>query len=258
MQGWGLGRCMGEARTLPGGGTRMWLQTFLEHAASNVGDVAREALYSRGVTDEQIQQYGIGYIDADGEIPYLPVEAAPFLTWASTGRLRDVLVFPLTNVLGEVRGIQVRARERGRKNYSDFFLGEGEPVAFGLGQAAEALWTRREVWLVEGAFDLFPVQRHFPATVAVLSVRTTAGLIRVLRRLVDRVYLGYDNDPPGRSACARFVREHGRTFDVQVVQYPRVKIMGVPVPIKDTGDLWEAWGDEPLKAFVAKVTERVF
>lgn len=170
----------------------------------------------------------------------------------------DVLVFPLTNVLGEIRGLQVRAMDRDKKAYSDFFHGQGEPVTFGLGEAARAMWERRAVWLVEGVFDHFPVERHYPATLALLSVKTPPALIRLLRRLVDTVYVGYDMDRPGRAAAEQFRRQHGRDFQVRVIDYPAVKKFGTGKIVKDPGDLWEAWGDGPVGAFVQKMVKGAF
>lgn len=110
-----------------------WLEDLVSASHERVDDRVREALWARGASDEQIETFQIGYIDQ--ELP--PAEyPANFLAWSGEGKkLADCYVFPLTNPLGEVRGLQLRSVERDRRDYMDFFVDRSEPVFFGLGQA---------------------------------------------------------------------------------------------------------------------------
>jgi DNA primase len=136
----------------------------------------------------------------------------------------------------------------------DFIEGKDEAVLFGLAQAIPHIWRTRSVFLVEGAFDLFPIQRHVPQVVATLTARVVDALVRVLRRLVRRIWLGYDMDETGRRGSDRFIKAHGDDFeDVSIIEYPKVKMISGKL-IKDPGDLWEAWGDTQLGAFLTKAT----
>jgi DNA primase len=227
-----------------------YLDTIVSFAHDQLDDDACDYLTGRGVTDEQIDLFRIGVLR--GEVPALPVlGAAPFYEWLKDGgSIDNVLVFPLTNVLGEVFGFQFRSLAPGGR-YREFFHGkEAEAVTFGLAQAAAGMWETRAVWLVEGVFDCLPLARHFPATLPVLSVRITDAMLRQLRRLVGTVYIGYDMDSTGRQAAESFRQTYGRDFDVRIVTYPRVQPFGKDRPIKDPGELWEAWGDDPLRDFV--------
>jgi DNA primase len=190
--------------------------------------------------------FKIGYLDR-----LLP-EGVPsdFLKWSQDGlKLSDVFVLPLTNILGEIKGFQFRSVDRKRSGYMDYFLDRREAILFGLGQAAPHIWKSRSVFLVEGGFDLFPIQRAFPAVVATLTARTSIQSVRLFRRLVTKVWMGYDMDPPGRKGCEAFKSEHGSEFEVYTVQYPKVG----GVQIKDPGDLWEAWGDVQMIPFIKSV-----
>lgn len=226
-----------------------WTQALTTFAAGQVSSRVREALWERGVSDEQIDLYQIGYLNR--ELPDgLPER---FTKWALSGdKLEDSLLLPLTTTLGEVRGFQLRHVERGRVGYSDYFLDRREACLFGLHQAISSMWASGSVFLVEGAFDLFPIQRATPAVVATLTARTSAQMVRVLRRTIRRVWMGYDMDQPGRQGIEDFVHEHGRDFEVYTVAYPRVngKVM------KDPGDLWEAWGDGQMIPFIKSVMAR--
>lgn len=207
-------------------------------------DRARETLWGRGVSDEQIEAFGIGYIGQELPGILLP---EPFVKWASD-KLDDCFVLPITNAIGEIRGLQFRHVERGRSGYMDFLPEQEEAVGFGLAQAMESVWKSEEVVLVEGGFDLLPIQRVKPAVVATLTARVTEPFVRLLRRLVRRVWIGYDNDSTGNRAYQRFLNQHGRDFDIRRLLYPKSLFGGKAA--KDPGDLWEAWGDTRLKQFL--------
>jgi hypothetical protein len=225
-----------------------WIETLVERAHANLGDREREALWMRGVSDEQIDLFQLGYLDCD--LPSLD-QADNFLSWCSGGsKLDDVFVIPLTNTLGQVRGLQFRHVEKERTGYMDYMPYEDEPIFFGLAQAMTRVWNTKAIWIVEGAFDVFPIHRVIANVIATLTARVTTQLVGLLRRLVDVVWLGYDMDEAGRRACAQFVRKYDKEFVVHVVEYPRVLTLGGKGRVKDPSDLWEVWGDKKFGAFL--------
>jgi hypothetical protein len=230
-----------------------WENDLVAFSAGQLSDRERSTLYGRGVTDEQIRLFQIGYINR--RLPSLQ-GADDFIEWSHRGsKLDDMFVLPLTTMLGAVRGFQFRHVERERKGYTDFFLSQDEPVLFGLAQSMPHLWKTEGAFLVEGAFDLFPLQRHFPAIFPTMSAKVTIPVVRMLRRLVRRVWLGYDMDARGRKASFEFAREYGHEFDTRIVAYPKIFKVGSKELIKDPGDLWEAWGDARVGEFVQSITE---
>lgn len=199
----------------------------------------------RGVSDAQINLFRIGYIDR--EFPAdLPQD---FLKWANGKAIEDVYVFPLTNTLGDVRGFQFRYVDRERSGYMDYILDDGQPVLFGLAQAMPTIWRTGHVLLVEGNFDLFPIQRAFPGTISTLTARVPENLIHTFRRLVREIWFGYDMDAAGRRGIANFARDHGQGFVVHQIDYP-TPLMPNGKKAKDPGDLWEVWGDDKLGSLV--------
>jgi DNA primase len=224
-----------------------WLDDFVT-SVSILPDRVREELWARGVTDEQITLYRIGHLN--GELPSgdLPIR---FREWCGVGeRLNDVFVLPLTNVLGEVRGLQLRHVEKDHGGYMTYMEVNDEAILFGLGQAAPHLWRSGGVLLVEGAFDVFPIQRVFPGTVSTVTARLTDHFLRLLRRLVTHVWLGYDNDDTGRRAAQQIQRQHGDVFTVHVLEFPKVPLVGTTKVTKDPNDLWSAWGDTKFQEFI--------
>jgi DNA primase len=216
------------------------------YAAGRVDDRVRDALLGRGVSDTQISAYQIGHLDK--ELP----DGIPhdFRNWAN-GKIDDVFLLPLTNSRGEVTGFQVRSVERGKSGYSDYLPDKREASAFGLGQAMSAVWETRSAFLVEGVFDLFPIQRAYAPVLATLTARANPALVKLLKRVVDRVWVGYDMDAAGRRGCSEFARDHGRDLKVYIVEYPELK------RVKDPGDLWEAWGDAQLIPYIRDLTKPI-
>lgn len=230
-----------------------WLDTLVEFAQSNLGNREREALWTRGVSDEQIDQYAIGYLNV--ELPQSDV-TKDFLEWCWKGRrLDDVFVFPLTNTLGQVKGFQFRHVERERTGYMDYIPYEDELALFGLSQAMPHVWGSQSVFTVEGVYDLFPVQRVRPDVIATLTARISQQLVRVLRRLVDDVWLGYDMDDTGRKGCADFVKYQGQKFRTNVVAWPRVPKLDGKGLAKDPNEVWETWGDRRFGVFIKQLRD---
>lgn len=225
-----------------------WLETLVAFAAANLhGSRELEELWSRGVSDDQIALYQIGYLDQ--ALP--PLEGAEsFLDWSHRGaKLDDVIVLPLTNALGQVKGVQFRHVERDRKGYMDFFVSRDEPVLFGLAQAMPWMWEHHSVCLVEGAFDLFPLQRLMPGTVATLTSKVTGQFARFLRRNVVEVLMGYDLDTPGKKGIFDFQANYGADFKIRVPECPLIRLPNGK-PAKDPSEIWEAMGDEAFGVYM--------
>lgn len=225
-----------------------WLDNLTTYAQKSLGDREREVLWGRGVSDEQIETYRLGYLE-DG-LPNLDLCPDTFRAWSDDGRkLKDVFLLPMTNTQNQVLGVQFRYVDRSRKGYMDFLADDEEVSLFGLGPAMPHIWRTKSVWLVEGGFDLFPIQRVHPQTVATMTAKVSEPLFRILRRFVDDVWLGYDNDAAGIRGAQSFIKEYGDQVRVHEVRFPRVrKVNGEQS--KDPADVWEAWGDEQLGVFI--------
>ena len=229
----------------------MWLDTFVEFAHGQLGDREREALWMRGVSDEQIKVFQLGYLDR--KLPDVEGGDAFRAKYRETPWwLRDAFVLPLTNTLGQVKGIQLRHVEQSQKGYSDFAFHEDEPVLFGLAQAMPYVWETNSIWVVEGAFDVFPIQRVYPNVMATLTNRITDHVARMLRRLVDELWLAYDMDSKGREAVFRVYQQHGRDFKIHDVRFPRPSTLDGRGRVKDPAELWEVWGDDRLRPFLQR------
>ena len=225
------------------------LETVANFASTNMTEPVREALNMRGFSDEQIDLFRIGHIDT--QLPELD-DASEFLDWCWQGRkLDDVYCFPLTNTLGQIKGLQFRHVERERSGYMDFIPVGDEAVLFGLHEAMAHIWETGTILTVEGVFDLAPVQRQEPATVATLHARISKQLVAVLRRVVTEVWVGFDMDEAGRSGCEKFAHFHGDEFRVKPINWRRLDLPDGG-RTKDPNELWEAWGDTKFGVFLKR------
>lgn len=222
-----------------------WLETLVEEAQGFLGEREREALWTRGVSDEQIDRYQLGYLDRD-----LPTADYPpgFLKWWNKQPRDDVFILPLTNTLGHVRGLQLRHVDLERKGYTDYIADKEEPVLFGLAQAMPAVWETEKICLVEGVFDLLPLQRHIPPIVSTLHAGIPKNFWRILRRLVTQIDFAYDNDPQGIKVAFGTAREYAGAFRFNILQIPKVPFRDRYV--KDPNELWGVWGDERLASYL--------
>lgn len=230
-----------------------WLDDFTDYAQDLLGDREREALWARGVSDDQIDLYKVGYIEA--EIPELEYPKS-FSSWwkKHSWKMKDIYILPLTTTLGEIQGIQVRNVDEGIKGYNDYLAVKDEAVLFGLSQAMSHVWETGSICLVEGGFDLFPMQRHIPYVVSTLHAGVSSSFLRILKRLVRQVYMAYDNDSAGRSVAYKFKREHRDTFEaIEVLEFPKVPFKDRH--IKDPGELWQVWGDKRLGVYLRRLTD---
>jgi len=225
-----------------------WSDDFVEYTCALVNDRVLESLNARGVSDEQVKLYNVGYVHH--ELPSGIDFPEDFLKWCRQGALLDdCYVFPLTNILGEVKGFQFRHVERERGGYHDYLPGKSEAVLFGLKEAAQHIWQTESVTLVEGVFDLFPVQRHIPEVIPTMTAGVSEPLLWFLRRTCKKLTFGYDNDSGGRGAVYRFKKAHGKEFRVGDLVYPKLPMLNDKTT-KDPGDLWELWGDARFGDFL--------
>jgi DNA primase len=224
-----------------------WLDDIVNCAHARVDERVLDELAARGVSETQVSRFRLGQLYGLPDNLDLPKD---FIEWSHYGRrLDDVFVLPLTTTLGAVRGLQFRHVDRDRSGYMDYIVDKAEAVLFGLGEAMPHVWETGSIWLVEGGFDLFPIQKHFPGVVATLTARVVDPLISVMRRTVTDVWMGYDMDERGQRSNKSFARSHGEVFKVHQVSYPQ-PLTPSGKKVKDPGDLWETWGDDRVGVFV--------
>ncbi len=208
--------------------------------ASDAGTGAREYLAGRGLDEELVQGFALGYaadgwdnleraLAAQGFKPE-ELEAAGLVKRRGDSSgvydlLRDRVVFP------------IRDSRRRPIAFGGRVMGEGEPkylntpetrvfhksrTLYGAGEARDALRHSGYVLLVEGYLDVLAcVQHGFANVVAPLGTAFTDDHAKLLARQVSKAVVAFDGDEAGRAAAERTVGVFLPTgFQVSVLQLP--------------------------------------
>ena len=180
---------------------------------------ARDYLAGRGVTQELLEDYQVGWAPAgwDNLVRTLnvPAEVAIAAGVAKTnraGRLQDMfrgrITFPIHDVAGNVIGFGARllADGEGPKylNSPDSTLYEKSRALYGLHRAKSHIVTAGATVVCEGYLDVIGAAAADIST-AVASCGTALGSqhLQLLGRFADRVVLAFDADTAGAKAAAR-------------------------------------------------------
>lgn len=179
-----------------------WLTAVVNHAHANLlaldpGMLPRQYLRERGVTDEEIITYKIGYW-ADAPEPTQCSEE--FWKWCHKFGYNR-LTFPLTDPFGTPIGVQ--ARHLGDKGYENFVLKPRELFVpcFGLHVALPEIFRSNRVVLVEGVFDYLAASKVAKDSLATLTANLSNGQRRLLSRYVSMAICLFDMDKTGRRGC---------------------------------------------------------
>src|SRR5579864_8842504 len=189
------------------------------------GVQARNYLASRGVTPEQMAEFGLGLSDASGQQLVRQFEArfAPEL-WEQSGlvmkrqdgsgffdRFRGRLMFPIHNESGKVIGFGGRALRSGDEpkylNSPETPLYRKSYVLYNLHRAKDAIRKTDYSVLVEGYMDVIGVySAGVRNVVASCGTALTNTQVRALKRHSDRIVVNFDPDAAGANAAERSIQ----------------------------------------------------
>src|SRR5579884_3016672 len=191
------------------------------------GADARRYLAERGLRDETVARFGLGYAPPAGDAlvrhlraQRLPPEdalAAGLVLRRADGslydRFRDRVMFPIADASGRVIAFGGRVLP-GRSwpgepppkylNSPESPLFHKGQTLYGLAAAREAIRRTGYAVVVEGYMDVLALaEAGIGQVVAPLGTALTVEQLRLLRRLTDVVIACFDGDEAGRRAAAR-------------------------------------------------------
>ena len=187
-----------------------------------VGRDAARYLKGRGLTDETIQKFGLGYaqdswdalsryVHAKGFSQEQGVEAG-LLAQSEKGRIydrfRNRVTFPIVNVSGRVVAFGARAMSKDEQakylNSAESPVYQKSNVLYGLFHARDAIRHAGAVYIVEGYMDVLQlVQAGIENVVATCGTALTSEHGALLKRFSDRIILLFDGDTAGVRAAVR-------------------------------------------------------
>lgn len=186
------------------------------------GAIARAYLETRGLLNETIRDFSIGYAltawddllkTLTKQFPPLILEKAGLISKRGDhgqngaghfDRFRNRVLFPIRNPQGKVVGFGGRVLEEGEPKY----LNTAETPVFRKSEILFALDRQKVVGqplvIVEGYLDVITaVQAGVPNVVATLGTALTAAHLRLARRLSEKIVIVFDGDVAGIRAALR-------------------------------------------------------
>jgi DNA primase len=204
------------------------------------GSAARAYLKKRGVSDQIVKEFGLGYArnEWDGLLKHLrqkgyhpgQMERAGLVVKRSEGeghydRFRGRIIFPIRDISGNVIAFGGRVMDDALPKYlnsSETPLYSKSNTLYCLDSAKEQGRKLGYFVIVEGYLDAIACHQYgVRNAVATLGTALTEGHLRLMRRFADKLVLIFDPDPAG-------VRASLRGFDLFVASGMKVNVVSLP------------------------------
>lgn len=216
---------------------RMAAMFYHQTLLSDEGMYAREYLYKRGIDDNTIKRFGLGYSPDrwDGFKKYASDNGYSEEELSSLSLLvkkdnssfdmfRNRIMFPIINVYSKVIGFGGRTMEKIEPKY----LNSSENKIFNKGSNLYALNIARKnskldsIILCEGYIDVIALHQYgFSNAVASLGTAFTNEQMKLIKRYTDTVLLSYDGDKAGQNATMKALNIISKAgMRARILQYP--------------------------------------
>ncbi len=193
---------------------------FYRMLRSEKGAMGYQYLINRGLTDDTIVKFGLGYADNYKDSLYVYLKSKGYsddvlresglFTFSERGvydKFINRVMFPIMDVNNKVIGFGGRVMGQGEPKY----LNSPETVLFdksrNLYGMNYARTSRKDSLIIcEGYMDVIALhQAGFQNAVASLGTAFTSRQCLLMRRYTDHVYLTYDSDGAGVKAALRAI-----------------------------------------------------
>jgi DNA primase len=229
---------------------RQRLQRLLERAAayysnylweSKEAGKAREYLAARGLAEQTLRDFGVGFAPSAWDKILVAGQRAGFTVPEMYGvglvqrsqkgqeydRFRARIMFPIRDARGRVLGFGGRATRDDQKpkyvntSETDFF--HKSEILYGLDRARAAMAKENRALVVEGYTDVLALhQAGLEGAVGVMGTAITPDQVKTLSGVVDEVVLALDADEAGQEAMLRAQRvAGGRRMRLRVASMPK-------------------------------------
>ncbi len=234
---------------------------------SEEGLQAQKYLLGRGLDEETINRFGLGYAGKGGMDLYKTLKSLGHSDEALEGtglfngeksgmsdRFFNRVIFPIMDRSGRV--IAFGGRLMGTASKAPKYLNSPETPVFFKGSNIYGLniakRTSSDTYLLcEGYMDVIALHRAgFDSAVASLGTALTPMQAKILRRFTGRVALTYDSDAAGQAATLRAIPIlRGEGLDVRVVNL---------LPKKDPDEFIKEYGADAYRERLEKAEAAFF
>ncbi len=209
------------------------------------GKKVLDYLHNRGLNDETIQNFKIGFAPDSYETTHtmllkegfskkMLVSSGLALTQETTvdkiyDRFRGRLMFPISDHMGRVVGFGGRALKKDQEpkylNSPETAIYHKSNVLYGFSHSKPAIKEQKSVILVEGYMDMTTAfQAGLTNVVATSGTALALQQLRHVQPFVNTIYLAFDMDNAGQEAAKRaFDLTQEFDFSVKVITLPQGK-----------------------------------
>lgn len=224
------------------------------------GQKAMDYLKNRGLTDETIKKFGLGYSDVYSDDLYKYMKNKGYTDqdmktsglfkfdekYGASDRFWNRVMYPIIDTNNRVIGFGGRTMGDGKPKYintQDTLVFDKSRNLYGLNLAKKS--KRSGIIFCEGYMDVISMhQAGFDNAVASLGTALTVGQVNLIKRFTDHVYLAYDSDEAGTKAALRAL-EIMREFEMPA------RVISLK-PYKDPDELIQAEGTEAFEERIKK------
>ena len=227
---------------------------------SKRGEKGLAYLKNRGITDETIKRFGLGYADIYNDDLYRFLKCKGYTDEelkdsalvsidekrGGSDKFWNRVMFPIMDVNNRVIGFGGRVMGEGSPKYlnsKETKLFDKSRNLYGLNFARSS--RKKEIILCEGYMDVISMhQAGFTNAVAALGTAFTSGHGTLLKRYTENVILSFDSDDAGQRAILRAIpilKEAGLT----------VRVLDL-TPYKDPDEFIKGLGREALEERIKK------
>lgn len=203
-----------------------------------LGKVALDYLKKRGLSDETIEQFNLGYAPNSWEslTGFLKKRGFSTQELIDTGlavpsksgcydRFRGRVMFPLIDVKNQVIGFAGRVLDKSEPKYINSpqtVIFDKSSFLFGLNLSKGEVKIKNQLILTEGEMDMISsFQAGVKNVVASKGTALTSGQIELIKRHADTILLCFDMDLAGDSASRRGIEmADAAGLNIKVIQIP--------------------------------------
>jgi len=207
--------------------------------SKSVGRAARDYLKKRGIRDETIRTYRLGYAppgwtnlanhlksqSIDRKIAQALGLIVPRKQEGWYDQFRNRLIFPIRNTRGRTVGFGGRVIDDAMPKYLNSpespIYKKGQSI-YGIEIAGQEIRQKDQALIVEGYFDLLTLhQNGFRNAVAPLGTALTQDQVRIMKRYTRNFVVLFDPDQAGQKATFR-------AFDAFMAEEIHPRTAGLP------------------------------
>ena len=207
---------------------------FKELLLSNQGSETRKYLSNRGISEDSISTFELGYSPKDGTggLKYLTNKGIDLAVLVEAGVVRKNdqgeyrdwfrgrLIIPIRNSKGELSGFGSRSIDNSIPKYlnsSKTAIFDKGTILYGLNLAKKSARTDGLV-IVEGYIDaIIAHQNQFANVVASMGTALTVEQVSEVRKVTDKVVMALDPDVAGQQATLRSLASSWDVFQKTMV-----------------------------------------